>query len=155
MADRKQLVETLLTSFQALNHDAMAACYHEAATFSDIAFELQGSKQIHAMWHMICQKGIEVQVRGIEAVGDIVRARIVDTYIFSDTGRKVVNSIESEFEFRDGLISVQRDTCDPLDWARQAFGGIKGEVVGRVGLLRRNAAAGKIRTFIAANPRYA
>jgi len=97
MANEKQLVETLFTSLQALNHHAMAACYHEAATFSDIAFQLQGRKQIHAMWHMICQKGINVQVQSITAAGDSVRARIVDTYTFSDTGRQVVNSIESTF----------------------------------------------------------
>jgi len=155
MANEKQLVETLFTSLQALNHEVMAACYHEAATFSDIAFQLQGRKQIHAMWHMICQKGINVQVQSIQAAGDSVRARIVDTYTFSDTGRQVVNSIESTFEFRDRLIRVQRDVCDPLDWSRQAFGGIKGELVGRSGWLRRRAAAGKIRRFIAANPRYA
>lgn len=154
MSQAEHLVEKLFSSLQALNHEAMAACYHEEATFSDIAFQLQGRKQIHAMWHMICQKGISVQVQSIETAGDIVRARIVDTYTFSDTGRQVVNRIESAFEFRDGLISVQRDTCDPLDWSRQAFGGIKGELVGRVGWLRRRAAAGKIRTFIAANPRY-
>ncbi|MFM7055396.1 MAG: hypothetical protein ACKO2P_00595, partial [Planctomycetota bacterium] len=46
---------------------------------------------------------------------------------------QVVSSIESTFEFRDGLISVQRDTCDPLDWSRQTFSGLKGELVGRVG----------------------
>ncbi len=154
MPKETQLVQLLFSSLQQLNHEAMAACYSEAATFSDIAFQLQGRKQIHAMWHMICQTGIDVQVRSIEADGNVVRARITDTYVFSDTGRKVVNDIESSFEFRGGLISVQRDTCDPLRWARQAFGGFKGELVGRVGFLRRMAARGKIRKFIASRPEY-
>jgi hypothetical protein len=151
MSAHKRIVETLFRSLQTLDHNAMAACYDETAAFSDIAFRLQGRQQIHTMWHMICLKGIDVQVQSIEDVGDIVHARIVDTYTFSDTGRKVINPIESSFEFRNGLIAVQRDSCDPLHWARQAFGGLKGELVGRVGLLRRVAASRKLQQFAAAS----
>ena len=80
---------------------------------------------------------------------------MVDTYTFSDTGRRVVNRIESVFRFQEGLIVAQRDFCDPLDWARQAFGGLKGEVVGRVGVLRRRTARRKLRTFISSHPEHA
>jgi ketosteroid isomerase-like protein len=155
MIEHKQLIERLLKAYQSLDFNTMAACYHEDATFSDIAFRLRSRKQIHAMWHMICAKGIEVTVDSVMAEGDSVRARIVDTYTFSDTGHRVVNKIESIFQFQGGLIVTQRDICDPLDWARQAFGGRKGEVVGRIGFLRRMAARKKLRAFISSHPEYA
>ncbi|MCL4203296.1 MAG: nuclear transport factor 2 family protein [Pirellulaceae bacterium] len=155
MNTASELIEQLLSSYQALDHAAMAACYHDEAVFSDIAFRLDGKRRIHAMWHMICEKGIDVHVESVETDGDVVRARLVDTYVFSDTGRTVVNKIESAFEFRDGLIATHRDACDALDWARQAFGGWKGEIAGRIGLIRRRAARKKMRSFIASHPEYA
>ncbi len=133
----------------------MAACYHETAKFSDIAFQLKGRKQIHAMWHMICANGIEVEVKDVKEHAGEVHARIVDTYVFSDTGRKVVNPILCRFQCRDGLILQQIDACDALLWARQAFGGIKGEVVGRAGFMRRTAARRKLQRFINSHSKYA
>ncbi len=155
MNEYTQLIERFLTAYQSLDHKSMAECYHTSASFTDIAFRLNGKKQIHAMWQMICNNGIKVEIEGIKATGNIVRARIVDTYVFSDTGRTVVNKIESAFEFQDQLIIVQRDTCNALEWARQAFGGLKGEIAGRVGLLRRKAAKKKIDGFISSHPEYA
>lgn len=150
-----QLIKQFLAAYQSLDHNAMAACYGESAQFSDIAFRLQGRKQIHAMWHMICVNGIEVEVTDVKEHAGEVHARIVDTYVFSDTGRPVVNSILCRFQCRDGLILQQIDECDPLLWARQAFGGVKGEVAGRVGLLRRSAASKKLQRFINTHSKYA
>jgi hypothetical protein len=155
MTIQKQLVEQFLTAYQSLNHNAMAACCHQSARFADIAFRLNGRKQIHAMWHMICENGIEVEVQTVEERGDEVHARVVDTYVFSDTGRPVVNPILCRFQFRDGLIIEHLDECDALEWARQAFGGLKGEIAGRIGFLRRRTARKKIRKFIAMHPEYA
>jgi ketosteroid isomerase-like protein len=155
MTAHKRHIEHLLNRYQALDHQTMAACYHEAATFRDIAFRLTGRKQIHAMWAMICQNGITVKVESVEEHGDSVRARIVDEYIFSETKRPVVNRIESTFQFRDGLIIAHDDSCDALDWARQAFGGLKGEIAGRCAWLRQRAARKMIRAYIVSHPEYA
>lgn len=154
MATDIQLIKQFLDAYQSLDHNAMAACYGESAQFSDIAFRLQGRKPIHAMWHMICANGIEVEVQDVKEHAGEVHARIVDTYVFSDTGRPVVNPILCRFQCRDGLILQQIDECDALLWARQAFGGIKGEVVGRAGIMRRSAARRKLQRFIAKHPEY-
>lgn len=155
MDAHKQLVEQLFRDYQSSDHDAMSACYHDRATFTDIAFRLKGRKEIHAMWHLICAVGIEVQVQSVEVDGKMVRARIIDRYTMSDTRRTIVNKIDSAFEFRDGLIIAQRDNCDALEWARLAFGGLKGEIAGRFGMLRRMVARKKMRAFIAAHPEHA
>jgi hypothetical protein len=132
----------------------MVACYGESAQFSDIAFCLQGRKQIHAMWHMICANGTEVEVKDVKGHAGEVHAQIVDTYVFSDTGRPVVNPILCRFQCRDRLILQQIDECNAVHWARQAFGGVKGEVVGRAGFMRRAAARKKLQRFIAKHPEY-
>jgi len=49
------LIQRLFSSLNEHDHEGMAACYHLQAKFKDIAFDLNGKKEIHAMWHMICQ----------------------------------------------------------------------------------------------------
>ena len=48
------LLHRLFTALDHNDHPTMASCYHSAARFRDIAFDLRGRKQIHSMWHMIC-----------------------------------------------------------------------------------------------------
>jgi hypothetical protein len=50
----EQLLNTLFQCLNAHKSNDMADCYHEEASFEDIAFRLKGKKQIHAMWDMIC-----------------------------------------------------------------------------------------------------
>ena len=47
----------------------MASCYHPEARFRDIAFDLQGIKRIHSMWHMICDTDIHATFEVIDATG--------------------------------------------------------------------------------------
>lgn len=153
------LLERLFTSLDQHNHEAMAACYHPQATFRDIAFELRGQRQIHAMWHMICQPdGHDSDIRTTFAVQqvdeDTGRANVVDDYTFHETGNKVHNVITSEFRFQDGLIVEHRDNCDPRLWGKMAFGGIKGWMAGRVRWLRSRAARKLIRAFEENHPEY-
>lgn len=148
--------EQLLTKFfQCLNaHDfnGMADCFHENATFQDIAFSLNGKKQIQAMWEMICSpndKGeksdIKSTVQELTANDSTGRAVVLDDYTYRDTGRKVLNTITSTFEFRDGLIFKQTDSCDAVSWANQALGGITGFIAGYVELIRRWKAMRKLK----------
>jgi hypothetical protein len=124
------------------------------ATFRDIAFDLRGKKQIHAMWHMICEGDIRATCRFVEANDDAGRAVVEDDYTFSATGRKVHNVIESHFRFRDGLIVEQRDYCDARRWAAMALGGIEGRLAGWFRLLRARKAREKLQAFLNNHPQY-
>jgi hypothetical protein len=53
----------------------------------------------------------------------------VARYLFSQTGRTVVNRIQARFVFRDGRIVEHRDSFDLWRWARQALG-FKGALLG-------------------------
>jgi hypothetical protein len=69
----------------------------------------------------------------------------VATYLFSQTGRTVVNRIDAHFVFGDGKIVEHRDHFDLWRWARQALGG-KGLLLGWAApvqnAIRRQAAKG-------------
>jgi hypothetical protein len=148
------VLERLFNGLNRHDHETMARCYHSEAIFKDIAFELRGQKQIHAMWHMICERDIRVTFELINVDGDIGRAKVVDDYTFSSTGRRVHNVIESRFCFQNGVIIKHDDVCDARVWAAMALGDVSGFLAGRCRFLRSVKARAKLRAFIAIHPEY-
>lgn len=101
----------------------MNACYHPEVHFSDPAFTDLHGKQAMAMWHMLCERGKDLQLtfRDVAATQNSGQAHWEATYTFS-TGRKVHNRIEARFEFADGLIVRHEDQFDLWRWTRMALG---------------------------------
>jgi ketosteroid isomerase-like protein len=118
------LIHRFYDSFAALDAAGMQACYHPDVVFRDPAFgELRGA-QAGAMWAMLTGRASDLQVSATDVQADDVRGRAHwdAHYTFGQTGRKVLNRIDAEFEFRDGLIVRHTDTFDFWAWARQALG---------------------------------
>ena len=144
------LLQRLFTALDGHDHQTMADCYAPAASFRDIAFDLEGKPKIHAMWQMICESSdlratFEV-VHVDEAEG---RVALVDHYTFSDTKFKVRNVIDSRFRFENGLIAEHRDYCDAKAWAGMAFhGGVRGFLAGHFRFVRSRAAEAKLAAFM-------
>jgi hypothetical protein len=119
----QELIEEFYKAFQQRNHQGMIACYHPEVHFSDPVFMDLYGNQAKAMWHMLCERGKDLQV----SFGDVWaderngRAHWEATYTFS-TGRKVHNAIDAAFEFQDGLIIRHQDTFDLWRWTRMALG---------------------------------
>jgi ketosteroid isomerase-like protein len=154
MHENARLLEKFFTSVQADDHEAVAACYHPAATFKDIAFDLPDRKMIHAMWHMITETDLQLSYT-IERVDERNgAARWVADYTFGDTGRKVHNNLKSHFTFKDGLILEHVDDCDAWNWGMQALGPVNGFVSWLVPAVRHGKAMGKLRNFIERHPQY-
>lgn len=148
MHPNEQMVERLYTSLNGHLPGVMAECYHSAASFHDIAFDLRGKPEISAMWDMICTTtDIRASFEVVEAQNDTVIAKLVDEYTFAKTGRKVRNVIESRFRFQNGLIIEHIDSCDPHVWGSMAIGGISGFFAGRLRFLRSWKARGLLRDF--------
>lgn len=152
MHPNEQLLTKLFQCLNAHDHNGMADCYHEDATFRDIAFTLQGKRQIHAMWDMICsdtkdgvESDIKVTVKELSANDSTGSVVVIDDYTFRETKRKVLNQIDSVFQFQDGKIIKQTDDCDAVCWARQALGGMKGFLAGQLGPIRRVQAMKKLK----------
>jgi hypothetical protein len=144
------LLRRLFTALDAHHHPTMADCYAPDATFRDIAFDLKGKAEIHAMWRMICRPGSDLR-----ATFDVVhaddgegRVALVDKYTFSDTGFEVRNVIDARFRFENGLIIEHHDHCDEKAWAEMAFhGGVRGFLAGHFRFVRSHAAEGKLKAF--------
>ncbi len=151
MHNNASVLERLYSSLNCHDYQSMANCYHPAARFRDIAFDLKGRNEIGAMWQMICAGDIRTTFAVIDADDASGSVKLVDEYTFTDTGRRVRNQIESRFLFRDGLIIEHRDSCDARAWAAAAIGGIGGFVAGRFRFLRAWKARAKLSRFMEAN----
>jgi ketosteroid isomerase-like protein len=126
-----RLIGRFYDSFARRDPEGMIACYHPEVTFSDPAFPNLDARHARAMWRMLVERGRDLEVRasGIEADDAQGRAHWDATYTFSATGRKVTNSIDAAFAFRDGLIVTHRDRFDLWRWAGMALGA-KGRLLG-------------------------
>lgn len=153
----KALLERFYAAFARGDHQGMSACYHPSVSFRDPIFKLKG-KKVSAMWHMLCEggKGTRIEASGIQAADDLGRARWVATYDFSATGRRVVNTVDSRFTLKDGLILDQRDDFSFWNWSRQALGpaGLFLGWMPRLLQTVQEKANGNLGKFLAAHPEY-
>lgn len=102
----------------------MVACYHADARFTDPVFGLLSQPELEAMWHMLCERGKDLNVTldhhtATEREGS---AKWTAVYTFSATGRVVRNVVTSRFRFRDGKIFEQIDSFDLWRWTSMALG---------------------------------
>lgn len=147
------LIESFYRAFQQKDHHFMAQCYHPEAYFRDEAFELTG-KEIASMWHMLCERGKDMSMEFSIAEKDgRVSAHWEPKYSFSQTGRRVHNIVDAEFEFKEGKIIKHIDRFNFWRWSRQALG-TPGLLLGWTPLLRNKVskmATSNLHTFIKAN----
>lgn len=120
-----ELIHRFYTAFSSGDADNMVACYHADVVFTDPAFGTLKGEKAGAMWRMLVERSkgqLQISFDSIEADASRGSAHWVAEYVFSATGRKVVNRISAEFEFKDGLIFRHTDHFDFWRWSRQALG---------------------------------
>jgi len=145
------LITRFYQAFQRLDAEAMVACYSPEVVFSDPAFGTLRGKDAADMWRMLASraKDFSLTFDSVRADERSATAHWVATYLFSQTGRVVVNDIQAHFVIRDGLIGEHHDHFDLWRWARQALG-TKGLLLGWTplvqGKIRQQAAKG-LRAF--------
>lgn len=124
MHPHAQLITDFYEAFARKDAAAMARCYHPDASFSDPVFLMLNGPEVPAMWAMLVARAQDFSLvfRDVEADDDGGRAHWEATYLFSKTGRKVVNRIDARFAFRDGLIIRHVDRFSFWRWAGQALG---------------------------------
>jgi hypothetical protein len=133
---------TLIKFYTAFaNADASQMCeyYHPNIQFRDPAFGLLKGNDVCQMWKMLIERSkgdIIIEFSDIKATEHIGSARWIATYHFSKTNRKVINTIQSNFLFQEGLIIKHTDDFDIWKWAKQAFG-LKGFLLGWTGFMQK------------------
>lgn len=120
----KQLLHDFYSAFARGDADTMAASYHDDAEFSDAVFRGLDAPGVRAMWRMLNEQGSDLRVEfsNITANDTSGSAHWDAYYTFSPTGKKVHNSIDATFEFRDGLIYRHVDSFSFWRWSKQSLG---------------------------------
>lgn len=126
-----ELIETFYSAFARGDAETMAACYTTDAHFSDPVFPKLHGLEVGDMWRMLTSRAQDFSLKFDDVSADDVRgeAHWIATYVFSQTGRVVINDIRAEFIFKNGKIAQHKDRFDLWRWARQALG-IKGLLLG-------------------------
>ena len=114
------LITRFYQAFQCLDAEAMVACYSDDVVFSDPVFGTLRGHDAGDMWRMLTTRAKDFTLTFDDVRSD--GAHWVATYLFSQTGRVVVNDIQARFVIRDGLICQHDDTFDLWRWSRQALG---------------------------------
>ncbi|KDO01395.1 MULTISPECIES: nuclear transport factor 2 family protein [Pseudomonas] len=118
------LITRFYQAFQRLDAEAMVACYSDDIIFSDPAFGTLRGKDAGDMWRMLTTraKDFSLTFDSVRADERSASAHWVARYLFSQTGRTVVNDIQARFVLRDGKICEHHDSFDLWGWSRQALG---------------------------------
>jgi ketosteroid isomerase-like protein len=136
------LIQQLYTSFQQLDAGGMKACYHPDAVFSDPVFPNLNGEEVGSMWTMLIEAlkknkdQWKLEFTDVKADDKEGSCHWEAHYTFSLTGRRVHNSIDARFEFRDGKIFRHTDSFDFYRWARMAFGPA-GALIGWTGIFKQ------------------
>lgn len=152
--ENAQLISRFYQAFQRLDAEEMARCYAPDVCFSDPAFGELNGDDARDMWRMLTSRAKKFSLTFSDVQADATggSAKWVATYLFTQTGRTVVNRIDASFVIRDGLIVEHRDRFDMWRWAAQALG-FQGMLIGWTPLLKntvRKQARGGLRQFQAA-----
>lgn len=133
-----ELIIRFYQAFQRLDAETMAACYGADVRFSDPVFEDLRGAAAGDMWRMLAARAqaFSLSFERVQADDRQGSAHWEATYLFSQTGRTVVNRIEARFVFHDGKIIEHHDRFDLWRWASQALG-LKGVLLGWAPPVRR------------------
>lgn len=120
----EELLVKFYSALAKLDSQTMQECYHPESTFTDPVFGELTHEETLAMWDMLCKRAENFSLTYNDVKADDLKGSChwEATYTFSKTKRTVHNSIDSEFEFKEGLIYRQKDTFDLWKWSRQALG---------------------------------
>lgn len=155
----EQIVSKLYEALGRRDYEAMASLYSPTARFSDPVFGTLTGKRIAAMWHMLCERGddLDVTLRDVTTdPGGVVAARWEAQYSFGKDRRPVHNRIEARIKITDGAIVEHDDTFGLWRWTRMALGW-RGWLTGWSSWTRkrvRRQAQKSLDRFIAGRPEY-
>lgn len=120
--ENMEIIRQFYAAFNDGNPTKMIEFYHPEVQFEDPAFGVLHGQMAKNMWKMMVAPGVKVVCTNIQADDKKGSADWEATYVFSQTGRNVINRIHAEFEFKDGKIFKHKDTFNMWKWSKQALG---------------------------------
>lgn len=132
LVENAEIITAFYEAFARHDAEQMVDCYHDEIQFTDPAFGTLKGDEAKDMWRMLIKRAkgsLKIQFENVTAKNERGSADWVAEYLFSQTGRNVINKIHAEFEFRDGKIIRHVDDFDVWKWSSQALG-ISGQLLG-------------------------
>jgi ketosteroid isomerase-like protein len=120
-----ETINRFYTAFQQLDFKTMQSCYSDDAVFSDPAFGLLDTAHTLAMWEMLCKraKDFSLVYGNIQLLDEeYATCDWTASYLFSASGRRVVNKARAHMRLQDGKIIEHSDAFAIYRWSRQALG---------------------------------
>jgi ketosteroid isomerase-like protein len=139
MQPNEEIIHRFYTAFQQLDYKTMQDCYSDDAVFSDPAFGLLRGEEVKAMWEMLCTraKDFSLTFSNIQLLDEeYATCNWTASYIFSKTGKRVVNDIKAHMRIQNGKIIEHSDAFKLSKWSAQALGW-KGSLLGWTGFMKR------------------
>ena len=121
----EELIKHFYTSFQNGDAEGMVLCYDSNIVFSDPVFAVLNGAEATDMWRMLLSRKdakLKINFENVQADNKSGSADWTAEYIFTKTGRKVLNRVNASFEFQNGKIIKHTDKFNLWEWSKQAFG---------------------------------
>ena len=137
--DNAELIKKFYQSFSNADAEGMVSCYHDEIQFEDPAFGILKGEDAKNMWRMLVERSkgqIKITFRNVVANDKTGSAYWEAHYTFGQTGRKVINKISAQFEFKEGKIIKHTDHFSMWKWSRQALG-LSGFLLGWSSFMRK------------------
>lgn len=124
MSEGAEIAKSFYEAFHRRDAATMNSFYAEKVSFSDPVFPSLNGKETRAMWDMLTKsaKEFSVEHKVVGASQSHADVEWVASYLFSRTGRHVVNKVRTHMKIVNGRIVEQKDDFDFSVWAKQAFG---------------------------------
>ena len=149
MNENRQVIEKFYSAFQKLDYRTMTDCYSDHPIFNDPVFGILEGDEVKSMWEMLCRnaKDFSLSYSNIELLDEeYATCNWTTSYIFSKTGRKVINHIKAYMRIQNGKITEHTDHFNFRKWSQQALGLI-GMLLGWSGYLRSKVRANALKSL--------
>jgi hypothetical protein len=148
MSMEEGMINKFYTCFQSRDWKGMGELYHPEVIFYDPVFGNLEGEQVRAMWAMLLKGAteLEMQFGGVIANEGYGSCWWEARYVFSATGRKVVNRGKARFRFEDGKIAEHFDDFSFYRWSSQALGW-RGRLFGWTTMLQHSVRARALRSL--------
>jgi ketosteroid isomerase-like protein len=152
MNQNEQTMQRFYTAFSNLDATTMIDCYSDDPIFNDPVFGILQGEDVKAMWNMLCDraKDFSLEFSNIKCDEEYGTCNWTATYVFTKTGKKVVNHVKAHMRFHDGKIIEHTDEFSFYKWARQALG-LRGTLLGWTSVVKikvRRQAHQQLRNFM-------
>ncbi|WP_418263050.1 nuclear transport factor 2 family protein [Flavobacterium faecale] len=138
MTTNEKKIHQFYSILSAGDTASLSEFYAPDVKFRDPIFGLLTGKDVFAMWTMLIEKGkgnLHIKLSDTKADDYLGATQWTATYTYGPNNNKVVNTIQANFHFKDGLIIKHTDDFDIWKWSKQALG-FKGFLFGWTGYMQ-------------------